>query len=212
MIPIITKIVKWFTGNYRAVAVGLVSLLIATVFVQNNQLKKKDREIDRITNNVRAYEDIAFNKEKQNRVLQLTVEELNTSKDSLIQQIKTTQKEYKIKDKNLTNVSVINTEIKDSTKTVIKYKTVDFKEELKLNPLTTIIVSRKDSILTAKLDIKNQQTIFVEEKKEYRNKYRNGLVRFFHFDWRKIRTKRYQIINSNPLIKVTGTRIIEVPK
>lgn len=212
MIPIITKIVKWFTGNYRAVAVGLVSLLIATVFVQNNQLKKKDREIDRITNNVRAYEDIAFNKEKQNRVLQLTIEELNTSKDSLIQQIKTTQKEYKIKDKNLTNVSVINTEIKDSTKTVIKYKTVDFKEELKLNPLTTIIVSRKDSILTAKLDIKNQQTIFVEEKKEYRNKYRNGLVRFFHFDWRKIRTKRYQIINSNPLIKVTGTRIIEVPK
>lgn len=212
MIPIITKIVKWFTGNYRAVAVGLVSLLIATVFVQNNQLKKKDREIDRITNNVRAYEDIAFNKEKQNRVLQLTIEELNTSKDSLIQQIKSTQKEYKIKDKNLTNVSVINTEIKDSTKTVIKYKTVDFREELKLNPLTTIIVSRKDSILTAKLDIKNQQTIFVEEKKEYRNKYRNGLVRFFHFDWRKIRTKRYQIINSNPLIKVTGTRIIEVPK
>lgn len=212
MIPIITKIVKWFTGNYRAVAVGLVSLLIATVFVQNNQLKKKDREIDRITNNVRAYEDIAFNKEEQNRVLQLTIEELNTSKDSLIQQIKTTQKEYNIKDKNLTNVSVINTEIKDSTKTVIKYKTVDFREELKLNPLTTIIVSRKDSILTAKLDIKNQQTIFVEEKKEYRNKYRNGLVRFFHFDWRKIRTKRYQIINSNPLIKVTGTRIIEVPK
>lgn len=212
MIPIITKIVKWFTGNYRAVAVGLVSLLIATVFVQNNQLKKKDREIDRITNNIRAYEDIASNKEKQNRVLQLTIEELNTSKDSLIQQIKSTQKEYKIKDKNLTNVSVINTEIKDSTKTVIKYKTVDFKEELKLNSLTTIIVSRKDSILTAKLDIKNQQTIFVEEKKEYRNKYRNGLVRFFHFDWRKIRTKRYQIINSNPLIKVTGTRIIEVPK
>lgn len=212
MIPIITKIVKWFTGNYRAVAVGLVSLLIATVFVQNNQLKKKDREIDRITNNIRAYEDIASNKEKQNRVLQLTIEELNTSKDSLIQQIKSTQKEYKIKDKNLTNVSVINTEIKDSTKTVIKYKTVDFKEELKLNSLTTIIVSRKDSILKATLDIKNQQILFVEEKKEYKNKYRNAFVRFFHFDWKKIRTKQYQIVNSNPLIKVTGTRIIEVPK
>lgn len=212
MIPIITKIVKWFTGNYRAVAVGLVSLLIATVFVQNNQLKKKDREIDRITNNIRAYEDIAFNKEKQNRVLQLTIEELNTSKDSLIQQIKSTQKEYKIKDKNLTNVSVINTEIKDSTKTVIKYKTVDFKEELKLNSLTTIIVSRKDSILKATLDIKNQQILFVEEKKEYKNKYRNAFVRFFHFDWKRIRTKKYQIVNSNPIIKVTDTRIIELPK
>lgn len=212
MIPIIAKIVNWFTGNYKAVAVGLVSLLIATVFYQNYQLKKKDKELDRITNNVRAYEDIATNKENQNRVLQLTIEELNASKDSLIQQIKDTQKELKIKDKNLTNVSVINTEVKDSIKTVIKYKTVDFKEELKLNPLTTIIVSRKDSILTAKLDIKNQQTIFVEEKKEYRTKYKNGWVRFWHFDWKKIHTKQYQIVNSNPLIKVTGTRIIEVPK
>jgi hypothetical protein len=33
---------------------------------------------------------------------------------------------------------------------------MDFKEELKLNPLTTIIVERKDSILTAKIDLKNQ--------------------------------------------------------
>ena len=42
-------------------------------------------------------------------------------------------------------------------KTVIKEKLIDFNEELKLNDLTTIIVSRKDSILTAKIDIKNQQ-------------------------------------------------------
>ena len=212
MIPIITKIVNWFTGNYRAVAVGLVSLLIATVFVQNNQLKKKNKELDRITNNVRAYEELAQDVSKQNRVLQLTIEELNTSKDSLIQQVKQTQKELKIKDKNLTNVSVINTEINDSTSKVIKHVLVDFDEELRLNPLTTIIVSRKDSILTAKLDIKNQQTIFVNEKKEYRTKYRNGWVRFWHFDWKKIRIKQYQIVNTNPLIKVTGTRVIEVPK
>jgi hypothetical protein len=40
-------------------------------------------------------------------------------------------------------------------KTVIKREAIDFKEELKLNDLTTIIVSRKDSILAAKIDIKN---------------------------------------------------------
>nr|DAR21076.1 MAG TPA: YSIRK type signal peptide [Caudoviricetes sp.] len=33
MIPIVKLIVDWFTKNFRAVAVGLVSLLIATVFV-----------------------------------------------------------------------------------------------------------------------------------------------------------------------------------
>jgi hypothetical protein len=41
-------------------------------------------------------------------------------------------------------------------KTVIKKEAIDFEKELKLNPLTTIIVRRKDSILTAKIDLKNQ--------------------------------------------------------
>ena len=212
MIPIVIKIINWFSNNIRIVAVGLVSLLIATVLFQNRQLNKKNAEINRITNNIRAYEEIASNKEAHNRVLQLTINELNNSKDSLIQQINQVKKDNKVKDKNLTNVSVINTEIKDSVKTVIKEKLIDFDKELKLNDLTTIIVSRKDSILKATLDIKNQQILFVEEKKEYKNKYRNGFIRFLHFDWKRIRTKKYQIVNSNPIIKVTNTRIIELPK
>lgn len=210
MIPILNQIVNWFTRNFRAVAVGLVSLLIATVFVQNHQLQKKNKEIDRITNNVRAYEQLASQKEQLNRVLQLTIEELNTSNDSLLKEAKDAQKKLKIKDKNLTDVNVINAEIKDSVRTIIKHKLIDFDEELKINPLTTIIVSRKDSILKATLDIKNQQILFVEEKKEYKNKYRNAFVRFFHFDWRRVRTKRYQIMNSNPIIKVTNTRIVQI--
>lgn len=212
MIPIVIKIINWFSNNIRIVAVGLVSLLIATIFVQHNQLQKKDTEINRITSNIRTYQDIVSNNQNNNRTLQLTIEELNHSNDSLLLQLKQTQKELKIKDKNLTDASVINTEIKDSVKTVIKKEAIDFKEELKLNPLTTIIVERKDSILTAKIDLKNQQTILIYKKKEYKNFYKSSWVRFWHFDWKRIETKEYQIVNTNPLIKVTGTRIVEVPK
>lgn len=212
MITVLLKVVNWFAKYYKIVAVGLVSLLIATIFIQNHKLQKLNKEIDRVTNNLRSYEESASDLTKRNRVLQLTIDELNTSQDSLIQQVNETKKKLKIKDKNLTNVSVINTEIKDSVKTVIKHKLVDFKEELKLNELTTIIVSRKDSILKAKLDITNQQIIFVENKREYRNKYKNGFVRLLHFDWKKIRTQKYTIENSNPLIKVTDTRVVEVQK
>ena len=212
MITVLLKVVNWFVKYYKIVAVGLVSLLIATIFIQNHKLQKLNKEIDRVTNNLRSYEESASDLTKRNRVLQLTIDELNTSQDSLIQQVNETKKKLKIKDKNLTNVSVINTEIKDSVKTVIKHKLVDFKEELKLNELTTIIVSRKDSILKAKLDIANQQIIFVENKREYKNKYKSGWVRFWHFDFKKIITRQYHIENSNPLIKVTDTRVIEVSK
>lgn len=209
MIPILS-IINWCRKNFKVVAVGLISLLIATIFVQHNQLQKKDTEINRITSNVRTYQDIVSNNQNNNRTLQLTIEELNHSNDSLLLQLKQTQKQLKIKDKNLTDASVINTEIKDSVKTVIKKEAIDFKEELKLNPLTTIIVERKDSILTAKIDLKNQQTIFVEEKKEYLNQYKNGFIRFLHFDWKRIRTRKYTIKNSNPIIKVINTRVVEI--
>lgn len=212
MIPIILNIINWCSKNFKVVAVGLISLLIATIFIQHNQLQEKNAELNRATSNVRAYQDIVSNNQERNRTLQLTIEELNHSNDSLLLQLKQTQKELKIKDKNLTDASVINTEIKDSVKTVIKKEAIDFKEELKLNPLTTIIVERKDSILTAKIDLKNQQTILIYNKKEYKNFYKNGWIRFLHFDWKKIETKEYQIVNTNPLIKVTGTRIVEVPK
>lgn len=212
MIPIILNIINWYSKNFKVVAVGLISLLIATIFIQHNQLQEKNAELNRATSNVRAYQDLVSNNQEHNRTLQLTIEELTYSNDSLLLQLKQTQKELKIKDKNLTDASVINTEIKDSVKTVIKKEAIDFEEELKLNPLTTIIVRRKDSILTAKIDLKNQQTILIYKKKEYKNFYKNGWVRFWHFDWRRIETKEYQIVNTNPLIKVTGTRIVEVPK
>ena len=212
MIPIIIKVVNWFTKYYKIVAVGFVSLLIATIFVQNHKLQKVNKEIERITNNLRSYEESASNASARNRVLQLTIGELTQSQDSLIQEVNKAKKELKIKDRNLEQVQVINTEIKDTVRTVIKHKQVDFEEKLELNPLTTIIVSRKDSILTAKIDIKNQQILFIEEKKEYKNKYKNGFIRLLHFDWKRINSRKYTIENSNPLIRVVDTRIIEIKK
>ena len=143
MIPVIS-VVNWLRKNFKVVAVGLVSLLIATIFYQHNQLQNKNREIDRITNNIRAYEEIASNAQDNSRVLQLTIDELNHSKDSLIQQVNKVKKELKIKDKNLTDASIINTEINDSVKTVIKEKLIDSDIEL---------IYFKDHILFHKKDM-----------------------------------------------------------
>ena len=209
MILIIKRIVNWLTNNIRLVTIGIISLLTVTIFVLGGQLKDKQNEIDRLSNNIQAYEQLVTNKEQANTVLQLTINELNNSKDSLIQEIQQTKKKLNVKNKNLVQAQVINTVIKD---TVTKVITVDrnFNETLKINPLTTIKVSRTDSILTAKIDIQNQQILFIEEKKVYKNTYKNGWIRFWHFDWKKIRVRKYQIQNSNPLIRVTNTRIVEI--
>lgn len=202
----LTKIRNFFSKLAVIIIIGLT----AFCFYQSNKIKTLDSSLKQTINNYRFYQGLTNNLNEDNRTLQLSISDLTTSKDSLLTQVKVLQKELKIKDKNLQQVQVINTQMKDSTSIEIKQKELNFSEELKLNDLTTITVNRKDSILTTILDIRNQQILFVEEKKEYRNQYKNGFQRFLHFDWKKDRIRKYQIHNSNDLIKVTDTRLVEV--
>lgn len=195
---------------FTKLLLAAVLALGLTCVWQDNKIKTQDARISQIYNNYKYYESQFNNTEKQNRVLQLTVNELKLSKDSLVQAINKAKKELKVKDQNLKEAHVINTEMKDTTTVKIITKEVDFTKELKLNSLTTITVSRKDSILTTILDLKNQQILIVEEKKEYRNKYKNLWKRFWHFDWKRDRVQKYQIKNTNDLIKVTDTRVIKM--
>lgn len=191
-------------------AVTIIIGLTAFCFYQNKRIRVLDKNLGQVTNNYEYYQSLTGKLKDQNRTLQLSIADLNNANDSLLQTAKEVQKELKIKDKNLQQVQVINTQMKDTATTQIITKDVNFKKELKLNPLTTITIERKDSILTAILDLRNSQILFVEEKKEYRNKYKNGFQRFLHFDWKKDRIRKYQIYNSNELIKVTDTRVVEV--
>lgn len=191
-------------------AVIIIIGLTAFCFYQNKRIKVLDKNLGQVTNNYEYYQSLTGKLKDQNRTLQLSIADLNNANDSLLQIAKEVQKELKIKDKNLQQVQVINTQMKDTATTQIITKEVNFKKELKLNPLTTITIERKDSILTAILDLRNSQILFVEEKKEYRNKYKNGFQRFLHFDWKKDRIRKYQIHNSNELIKVIDTRLVEV--
>lgn len=190
-------------------AVIIIIGLTAFCFYQNNKIKVLDTELGQVTNNYEYYQSLTGKLKEQNRTLQLSIADLNNTNDSLLQNALEVQKKLKIKDKNLQQIQVINTQMKDTVTQIIT-KDVNFKEELKLNPLTTIIIERKDSILTAILDLRNSQILFVEEKKQYRNKYKNSFQRFLHFDWKKDRVRKYQIQNSNSLIKVTDTRVVEV--
>lgn len=212
MITAIISVVNWLAKHFKALTIGFICILSVSAFFMYRQLQKKDKEIARLSNNSEYYASLFDASNKENRTLQLTISDLNASRDSIVQQLNETKKKLKVKDKNLVQAQVINTQVKDSTKVIVKTKDINFTQELKLNDLTTIIVSRKDSILTATLDLKNQQTLFIEEKKQYRNKYKTWLSRFFHFDFKKDVHRKYTIDNSNKLIKVIDTRVIEISK
>lgn len=216
MIPVIIAVIKskllnfinLIKNNFQTIAVVVIMMLTAFLFIQHKELEQTKNVLDKVSSNYEYYMNKCSNVEEQNKVLQLNIEEYKETKDSLIQEIKTTQKKLKIKDKELQQTQAQKQEIKHDTTIIVKSN--DFKLEIKPNSLTSIIINKKDSILTHTLDIKNQQTLFITNKRVYRNKYKNWFTRLLHFDWKKKNDIRYQIHNSNDLIQITDSRMIEV--
>lgn len=187
----------------------LCSLTFYTVYI-SNKFKNANEQLEKVSNNLVYYQNFTSNVCEENRTLKLTVEDLRRSNDSIIVKIKEKSKELSIKDKELQQAQYQKQQINDSVRIVIKDKDIDFKSILKMNDQTFITVSRTDSVLDVKLDLTNEQFLYIKKKKVYRNQYKNGWVRFWHFDWKKDTVHEYEIKNSNDLIKVTETRVIEL--
>ena len=180
MVPVIIAVIKskllnfinLIKNNFQTIAVVVIMMLTAFLFIQHKELEQTRNVLDKVSSNYEYYMNKCSDVEEQNKVLQLNIEEYKETKDSLIQEIKTTQKKLKIKDKELQQTQVQKQEIKHDTTIIVKSN--DFKLEIKPNSLTSIIINKQDSILTHTLDIKNQQTLFITNKRVYKNKKKNG--------------------------------------
>lgn len=208
MITIIKNIINWFTNNFKVVAVCIIGIFTAIIFLQHNQLDKQNKELDRLNNNIQYYQEQRDSINNNNRVLQLTIEEFDNSQDSIIQKLNNTRKELNIKKKQLKQVQSQTQQIKVDTTIIVKEN--DFKEVIKPNNLTSIIIAKTDSILTAKIDIKNEQTLFIQSKREYKRQYKNWFRRLLRFDFKKQTVFKYQIYNSNDIIKITDTKLVTI--
>ena len=192
----------------------LIIIAFSLLFINNIRLQNKvnslDKELARSINNASTWENIANSNIDNNNTLELTIQEYKNSNDSLIKVINDQQEKLKIKDNQLYQVTSTETVIRDTIVEKIPINDTDFTIELKPNQLTTITVSRKDSIFTHTMEILNRQDLFIYTKKVYRNQYKNFFQRLIHFDFKKDKVNRYQIINSNDLIKVIDTRVINI--
>lgn len=202
--------INFIKKYFKLIAVIIIMILTAFCFYQGKKLKQANDRIDTIQNNYEYYMNKSAGMEEQNRVLQLTINDFKETKDSLIQEIQATQKKLGIKEKKLNQLQTQKQEVRHDTTVVVK--SPDFTLEIKPNSLTSIIINKKDSILTHSLKIENVQTLFITQERVYRNKYKNWFSRLLHFDFKKKTQLDYHIDNSNELIITKDTRLIEIIK
>ena len=205
----VLSVLRSFHNNFKVIAVIIISVLAAIIFLQKGAIERKDAEIARQTNNVAYYQDQCSTEKQNNKILQLTIDELNYSKDSILQEINKVKEELKIKDKSLQRALTVQTHITDTIRDTVTLA-YNFTKELKPNSQTTITVIREDSCLTVIPDIKNEQYLFVINERKYKRKYKNFISRLLHFDFKKTTEYTYQNVNSNDLINITDSKVVEI--
>lgn len=198
---------------FTNILLGAVLLLSTALAYTKYQNEKYKTRIDVIESNLDHYQDLASSTKDTNRVLQLTIDELKNSNDSIVQQMNKTIGESSIKHKNVTAVTSVEAKIQVSDTILIREPIhVDFEETIAFSDLTKVKVGRLNDKTYAELDITIPITIIYEEDKEYRNQYKNGWQRFWHFDWKKRKVRKFDVILHNKESKKGEVKVIEIIK
>lgn len=139
---------------------------------------------------------------------------LSKENDKLLHDIDSVRKVQKIKAKD---VSVAATQTQEINVTQSKgvqgdiieiLKDTVYTDSLQYNDLTKVYYSIGTDSVNINLDIKNTQYLYVYKKKEYKNK-KSFFKRLFTLDFKKQTRYKYNIVNTNDLLKEDSVRVIE---
>ena len=196
------KAISWLS-------VGLLLLFSITTYKQN---KKLSESLEMSQNNVEAYQELYNDSQQASNVLKLTVEQLQNSKDSVIQKLDSIRKELKIKPKQVktaaTQTQVINVIKSKGVKGDILVKDTIYTDSIQYNPLTTVHYTIGKDTVSIGLNVENTQYLYIYTTKEYKNK-KNFIKRLFTLDFKKVKKYKYKIVNTNDLLKNDDVRIVE---
>lgn len=213
-------ILSWLISHKKIAIKALLSLLagLLVVFSINiyKQNKRLSKSLEMAQNNIEAYQGILNGSQQANNVLKLDMSQLQNVNDSLIQKIDSVRKELKLKPKVIRTTATQTQTIyvtaskgvrgQDIIKTI--QKDTVYKDTILINPLTKIDYTIGKDTVSVNLDIKNQQFLYVYKKRQYKNK-KSFIKRLFTLDFKKVDMYKYQIVNTNDIIKTSDVRVIE---
>lgn len=213
-------ILSWLMSHKKIAFKALLSLLVGLLVVFSiniyKQNKRLSKSLEMAQNNIEAYQGILNGSQQANNVLKLDMSQLRNINDSLIQNIDSVREQLKLKPKVIKTTATQTQTIyvtaskgvrgQDIIKT-IQRDTV-YKDTIQINPLTKVNYTIGKDTVSVNLDIKNQQFLYVYKHRQYKNK-KSFIKRLFTLDFKKVDMYKYQIVNTNDIIKTSDVRVIE---
>lgn len=216
MINTIIAILKKLIANrktlFKVISLLSVGLLLSFSINTYKQNKKLSESLEQSQNNVEAYQELYNDSQQASSVLKLTIDQLQNSKDSVIQKLDSVRKELKLKPKQIktaaTQTQVINVIKSKGVKGDILVKDTIYTDSIQYNPLTTVHYTIGKDTVSIGLNVENTQYLYIYTTKEYKNK-KNFIKRLFTLDFKKVKKYKYKIVNTNDLLKNDDVRIVE---
>ena len=212
----ITTILKYLLNNrktlFKVISGLCVGLLLTWSIITHNQNKKLSQSLETAQNNIEAYQELYNDSQQASNVLKLTVEQLQNSKDSILHKLDNVRKELKIKPKQIhtaaTQTQVLNVIGSKGVGGNIIVKDSIYTDSILYNPLTKVKYTIGNDTVSIAIDLQNEQYLYVYTKREYKNK-KNFFKRLFTLDFKKVTKYKYDIVNTNDLLKSKDIRIVE---
>ena len=212
----IKTILKYLFNNrktlFKAISGLCVGLLLCWGVILHNQNKKLSQSLETAQNNIEAYQGLLSDSQQASNVLKLTVEQLQNSNDSVLHKLDSVRNELKIKPKQLhtaaTQTQVLNVIGSKGVGGNIIVKDSIYTDSILYNPLTKVKYTIGNDTVNIAIDLRNEQYLYVYTKREYKNK-KNFFKRLFTLDFKKVTKYKYDIVNTNDLLKSKDVRIVE---
>lgn len=188
-------------------------ILIGAVAVLYNQNRILTNKYKTSIENVKAYDAQLSGLEGNNRVLKLTVEQLNYFNDSIIKKMKVVQKELGIKDKRLQQLQYEASHAQRHD-TIVLRDTLFRDPQLKLDTIVgdkwfkTNLHLEFPSTIALKPEIELERYTFINGKRETVNPPK----KFFLFRWfqKKHTVVEVNVREMNPYVKNKTQRFIQI--
>ena len=214
----ILMILKWIVANrkslFKAVLGLSVGLLLAWGITLSKQNKKLSESLEMAQNNIEAYQGSLAGSQQANNVLKLDIEQLHQQNDKLLHNLDSVRKELKIKAKQI-NTAATQTQVLSVNESkgvggdLVKIlKDTTYNDSIKYNDLTTVHYTIGRDTVSIGIDLRNTQYLYIYSSREYKNK-KCFLWRLLTLDFKKVTKYKYEIVNTNDLLKSEEVRIVE---
>lgn len=200
----------------KKILLGFIAVLTIALWTTYSQLQDIRKKYEVAEANVKAYSNSLIDAKQKTMALQLTVDQLEYFKDSVLMELDHTRKELKIADKNLKALQHIASSFTKTDTITVPGDTIFKDPELKIDTIigdkwyTLKLGLEYPSMVVVKPEFKSEKHIIVSSKKETVNPPK----KFFLFRWfqRKHVVLHVDVVEKNPYVENEISKYVEVLK